>query len=78
MGKKCLISKNIPVDILGWPHSFDAKLEYLSSSMVHANSGQSSKDGITSHHGLRPEELKGTNDFNNDLLNRYLKVNYIL
>jgi hypothetical protein len=27
-----------------WGYSFDAKLEYLSSSMVHANSGQSSKD----------------------------------
>jgi hypothetical protein len=61
-----------------WGYSFDAKLEYLSSSMVHANSGQSSKDGIASHYGLRPEELKGTNDFNNDLLNKYLKVNYIL
>jgi len=62
-----------------WGYSFDAKLEYLSSSMVHAiNNGQSSKDGITSHHGLRPEELKGTNDFNNELLNKYLKVNHIL
>jgi hypothetical protein len=42
------------------------------------NSGQSSKDGIASHYGLRPEELKGTNDFNNDLLNKYLKVNYMV
>ena len=46
-----------------------AKLEYLSSSMVHVlNSGQSSDYHISSPHGLRPDELNGTNDFNNVLL----------